>query len=303
MGEARRVVDQSMVEQIGPTGSAEQVVVVLAAVGQHADPAVARLLRSPERREHALVAGRTGGRHGDRGAAVLDEQERTHRLHHRYFDALTLAGAIAVPERGEDRVGDRHAAHLVGHDRRHQRRHAGLALEKVGDAGGRLHDVVVGRIVGPLTVGRPAVRLAEHDVRPVGPDVVVGEAQPTEWAGPQVGDDDIARGGDAQERSATVGVLQVERDVALVAQQVEGGARQLRMAPGAHRPVGVAGDVLDRDHVGAEIAQDLRGVRPHDHRREIEHPNTVERAGRRSARSRVGSGHRPNVAAAPPRSG
>ena len=207
---------------------------------------------------------------------MLGQHERLHRFHHRHLQPLPFAGAVAVVQCGEDGVDDGQATHLVGHDRRGDRRFAVAEEERVGQTGSRLDDIVVGGPVGVGSIGGPSLRLAEDDLRIAGTHIVVGETQPPERARSQVGDDDVARLGQAQKRLAAIGVLEIERDVAFVAQQVQRHPGELRVRAGAHEAIGVAGDVLDADDVGAEVAEDLRGQRTHHHRGQVEHPHIRE---------------------------
>ena len=76
---------------------------------------------------------------------------------------------------------------------------ATLAPERVGDARAGLDHVVVGRGVGRRGVRRVALGLAVDDVGADGADVLVGEPQPAEGAGPQVGDHHVDGGGDVEQ--------------------------------------------------------------------------------------------------------
>src|SRR5437870_419574 len=79
-------------------------------------------------------------------------------------------------------------------------------------------------------------------------------------------------------RFARALLLEIEHDRALVAVGVEKDVPHAGMAerPGvAHH---VAAGRLDLDHVGAEVGEDLRRVRAHHHRGEVEHAHAVQRA-------------------------
>ena len=87
------------------------------------------------------------------------------------------------------------------------------------------------------------------------------------------------------------GDLMSKRHVALVAQEVEGDARQLRMRPGPHDPVRVTPVILDDDHVRAEVGEDLRRQRTHDDGGQVEHAPPGERPrGDRRSGGRFGHG-------------
>ena len=79
---------------------------------------------------------------------MLDERERGDGIAHRHFEVLPLAGDRPVVERRHDAVRDGKPAYLIGDE---GWRHVGrshLTGERVGDAGGRLHDVVICGISG-----------------------------------------------------------------------------------------------------------------------------------------------------------
>jgi hypothetical protein len=126
-------------------------------------------------------------------------------------------------------------------------------------------------------VRREPVSLAVDDVRTYCGYRVVVEAEARERCRSQVGDEGVARGGDAQQRVFAVGVFEVERDVALVAQQVQGDVGELAVRAGSHAPVDVAAGGFDGQDVGAEVAEDLGGERPHHDRGEVQHAHAVER--------------------------
>jgi len=74
-----------------------------------------------------------------------------------------------------------------------------------------------------------------------------------------------------------LGPLQVEDDALLAGVELaEGGAGAV--AQRRARPHHVALGRLQLDHLGAEIGQKPRAMRPGDRRREIDDPHTVQRA-------------------------
>ena len=212
---------------------------------------------------------------------MLDEVERQHGVEHRHLDALALAGALPVEQRRQHRLDDGQRGHLVAERRRHEVGHAERGGVQPRVAGEGLDDVVVGREVGGTAVAAEAVRLAVDEPGSGRRDVLVGEAEPRIGSGRRLVTNTSLRSSSAQERLLAPLVLQVEPDRPLVPVQVEGDARQLLVRPAAHAPAGVAAVGLDLHHVGAEVAQHLRGVGPHDHGREVQHPHPVEGTGRR----------------------
>ncbi|CAB4717944.1 unannotated protein [freshwater metagenome] len=248
--------------------------------GQHVDPPVGRVLGPPLTGEDPLVASGPEGRLGDRAGAVLDQHEGGRHVCHRHLDVLALARAFPVEQRRHHRIGHRDAAQLVGDEGRGEHTLPRHALLEFADPRCRLDDVVERRSVLPARAGGPAVRLAEHDVGTDRAHVVVRQPEPAERAGPQVGDHDVGHGCEPEEDLPTGRVLQIERDVALVAQQVERHAGELAVRARPHHPVGVATLGLDRHHLGTEVPKDLGGERPHHNRREVEHPDACKRTGR-----------------------
>ena len=203
---------------------------------------------------------------------------------------LSLSRACSVQQGGQYRIGNGEPADLVGHQGGDQFRIAPLASEGVGDPRSGLDHVVIGGGVGGGGVRRIPLGLAEDDVMTDGGEVLVGETQPTQCSGAQVGDHHIDRGGNGQGLGPTDRVLQVEGDVALVAQQVEGDTGQLRHGSRGHdsnqRPL----RVLHGDHVGTQITHDLGGQWTHDHRTQVDHTHAVERTrGRRGHRGSLGA--------------
>src|SRR5690606_32563952 len=84
--------------------------------------------------------------------------------------------------------------------------------------------------------------------------------------------------GQAQAGLATRVGLQVEHDRALVAVQMQIQGAHARIAHGPHRAHVVPRRGLDLDHVGTQVTEDLRGIRPHDNRTQIENADARQRA-------------------------
>jgi hypothetical protein len=84
---------------------------------------------------------------------------------------------------------------------------------------------------------------------------------------------------DLQERVAAGIGLQVQNHASLVAQQIEGYAGQLRVRAGAHGAISVATGVLYADDIGAQIAEDLRRQRLHDHGGQIQDLDAAQGTG------------------------
>ena len=266
-GELGHLGTADLVQDLGP---------VALRVGQHADPAVLGLVRPPPRREHAHVADLAALLEGRR-AHVLGEAERGHQLEHRHLDiAWHLAGALAIEEGCHDRVGEVDARHLVGGDAGRIERRPVAHLEQAGEARRRLDHVVVGRLAGIAPVPAEADRRRVDDARVGLAHGIEGEAQPVHRLLAHVVHEHVgSRDELSQRRLAGLG-LQVEHDGAFVAVEVgedgrEAGRRQ--RGNGAHA---VALRRLDLDHLGAEIAQDLRAIGPQDYSSKIQDAQTFE---------------------------
>ena len=113
---------------------------------------------------------------------------------------------------------------------------------------------------------------------------VGGEAPALEGAGPEVLDQHVGGGDQAAEDLGALGGGQAERDGALVARDLrppDRGAVE-RRAVAAHAVAGLR--VLDLDHLGAEVAEDLAGQGPGQDRRGVDDAEAGERS--------VGGSHR-----------
>ena len=154
---------------------------------------------------------------------------------------------------------------------------------------------------GDVHALRPGVALAgdggEHDARVDRLQCLVAQARAIEHAAAEVLDHDVAVRGELADDALAFGVLQVEREPALVA---VGEAELRRAVPPAVVVVHLADDAegieigarFDLDHVGAEIGQHGRGVGAGRQQAEIEDAHAGEGPvhAASSARSRGGAG-------------
>ena len=120
---------------------------MLVVVDQRGDLTVGGAVRPAIGRHRArdTPPGPAGVEH--RAVGVLDEHERGHRLEHRDFDLLALAGAFAVEERHHGGVQGGQSGDLVRHDGADVVGLAGQLFLDRGDAAFGLDGVVVGRTV------------------------------------------------------------------------------------------------------------------------------------------------------------
>ena len=145
-------------------------------------------------------------------------------------------------------------------------------------AGQRLHDHVVGRLVAIRAVLAETADRGIDDTRIELGDAIVVDAVFGGPARPHVLDNNIAVGGEAAHQLLPFLCPQVDRDALLVAvDRVEIGA----VGPdevGRQASRIVAGDLLDLDHLRAEVAQNLGRERTRQERRQIEHLDVAENA-------------------------
>ena len=225
---------------------------------------------------------------GMHAVAQIAGEMRAHQDHrdveHRHVDALALAGALALEQRGGQRESAGHAGGVVDRRRAELDRMHVLGAGHRHDAGGRLDHVIVGGLVAARAVlaeGRERrVDQPRIDLR----QILVAEAERLERAGPVVLDEHVGgRDQLLQDLAAALG-LQVERDRALV--------RGLRQEAGAHLGVvqflvgaGRAAlvrivRIVDLDDVGAEHGELIGGERPGQHMRHVDDANSFERTHR-----------------------
>jgi hypothetical protein len=188
----------------------------------------------------------------------------------------------------------RHGRQLVRQDRPHEPRSSvvrpRLHRRQTGE---RLDERVVHRCLRE----RSAVpESADRDVDDRGGSLAdrgFADAHPFGDSRPMILQEHVRPGGQSLQHLDSAFVLQVEGDRALVAVvvQEERGEAASRVRRGAGQ-IAAGPGILDLDDVRALIAENLRGERPGDHRREVENAEAAERSGhvraprerRRSAR-------------------
>ena len=191
---------------------------------------------------------------------------------------LAAPVAEAVDERGADAAEGHERRREIGGGARHPRWGiAGVAGERHQAA----HALGDGVVAGLL---RERPRLAEARDRRVddggvgGADGCIAQAEPLGHAGQEVLDEHVGLAGQLEGQARALGLLEVHRDAALVA--VHGGEGSAHPAGSPQRAQVVAPSrPLQLDHVGAEIAQQRRAVRPRDNTREVEDADPVEHGG------------------------
>jgi hypothetical protein len=185
----------------------------------------------------------------------------------------------AVGVEGRDHVdqcdADLHRSAITLAGDRHQAREA-------------LHDGVVAR---PLAIGtgRPETGdRAVDEARVDAPERVPAEREIVHGPRLEVLDHHVPAAREIQEQCLALWVLEVERDAALPAVHGE-EVRRLPVRRAGRRPLAAVVStvrMLDLDHLGPVVAEDLGRERSRDDAREVDDPQLLERAGHASS-SRV----------------
>ena len=249
---------------------------------RRAEPTVEPVVRARDR-DRAVGGGEGLVRHDARvGVAVAprllagderrarDVDERRERdVVERDLDPLAATG----DERGEHARRRGIAGQDVDdRDADLQRRPVCLAGYRHQAALGLDHEVVAGPLVAEARDG------AVDELGVLAPEPLVAGAEPVGDSRPEVLDDDVGAPGEASKRLLRLRAREVERDAPLAPvdrEEIGGLASHVGRAPRA-RLVTVARS-LDLDHVGAEVGEQHRAVRPREDAREVEHADAVER--------------------------
>src|SRR5205823_741004 len=104
------------------------------------------------------------------------------------------------------------------------------------------------------------------------------KTQPRQRLGPDVRDEGIALACETEDGIAARLALEVDRDALLVAVGVEEARAHAAVAGTAGEARVVAAQRLDLEDLGAEIAQQLSGERPHQHAGQVEYAHAVQRS-------------------------
>ena len=204
---------------------------------------------------------------------------REHRLEHAEVDVLAGPGAVAQPQRGQDRDRAVQPSQRVGERERDVLRRiageVGLAPDQPGFG---VDDGRVGRPPGVLAVlaetgdgqhHQPRVGRGQH--RPADPE-------PVEDPGPEVLHQDVAGGGQVEQPLHARGLVQVQQDrpLARVDMRVQPRTAADHLAVRLRH---VGAGQFGLDHVGAEIGQDPPGERARHGPGQVEHAQPVEGPG------------------------
>ena len=203
-----------------------------------------------------------------------------HHLGHRHVDVLTLTGAVALHERGEDADRRLQARVQVGV------RHGLGARLGVQPPRGELHQPQLGvhhRGVRPPSRHHAVLPVAGDravdELRVAGAHRGVAEAEPIEHTRPEVLEHDVGGGRETGDDVAAAVEAQVDGDASLPAVLL-GEVHREPADPRLRRAGEVTLGRLDLDHVGAEVGQRLAARRARQHPRQVEDANAVERTRR-----------------------
>ena len=200
-----------------------------------------------------------------------------HALEHADFHVNTRASAQALKQCRHEPVRRDEAGTLVRDDARRKRGFAIAREKRGGDPALALDDVVVGRAAGVGTAFEIAVERAVDDVGLARHDVVGGETEGGDFLRADVVYEDIRAVDQAPQRRACRRAFQIEAYaafVAVTAEKTRGHAGIARRADTARR---IAARRFDFDHIGAVIAEYLRGIRSEQYARQIDDPDPGQR--------------------------
>ena len=196
----------------------------------------------------------------------------------------TLAGALALVERGDDRAVQRHRARMIAHaGDRTRRRDAGIRAHQIHQARARPIGIaveagLVGLVAFFAVAGERCIDQALVERCKLG----VSQPEPGAHGGRKIGDKDVGVGGEAMQHRLAFRLGEIERQAPLVAGFQQPGeivraggiARQIRQVA-----IGIAGSRrFDLDHLGAEIRQHGCGRGRCDETRAVQNLEAFENA-------------------------
>ena len=196
-------------------------------------------------------------------------------------DPLALARAVAMLQRRQDPDAQVQSGELVGDRRAEEQRRIVTAARQPHRAGERLHQVVLPGARGIRTGAPVAGRGCIDEPRVARAECVVAQAGAVHHAGAEVLHDHVGEIHQLEDSLEVAWILEVDLHTALVAVEGEEGIGLAVRACGEDAPLPhpLAVLLLELDHVGAEVAQDLGCERPLQQCREIEHADAGERPG------------------------
>jgi len=240
-------------------------------------------------RQHAGITGRTNWRIEGEPAHMLCHHKSGHRLEHRHFDGLALAGPLTLQKGRHHGINHRQPDRLVADQGRHETRLAAGRCFERDEAAAALDDVVKSGTAGEWAVLAVAVCRAVDEARVDLAQALPSEAEPRHRLRTHIVHQNVALPDQRQQHRRRFLLFQIEHERAFVAVEIEKDMAHLAMPRGS----GIAHDVavrrFDLDDVGPEIGEDLRRQRPEDDRGQIENLDPRERSWFRLARFAAGT--------------
>src|SRR5262249_46970459 len=199
----------------------------------------------------------------------------------RDVDVLACSGRLAPMHRCEDRdhrlqsgidirmrqaVGTRFAEDL-----------AVMAQAVVSEPGLRLYRWRVGHAASPWPTLAVAGDRGIDQARGAGNKRLIVEPEKAQRAGPEIFDDDVRRGAQAQCQFARAGHIEIDADIALAGVLLRVIARYARRGR-KREPRDIGPRRLDLDDLGAKVQQCAGTERTSEHAREIDNANARKRA-------------------------
>ncbi len=200
------------------------------------------------------------------------------RPHQAGIDAAALSGALLAHDRRQDAHREQRRAMMIDH-RRAGRTRAGGRLPGDGHhAEQRLRQQVLARLLRVGSVRPVARRRGVDQLGPARLQRLVAEPQLLHHAGTEILRHHVGRIDQPQRQLAPLRRLQVDGDAALVAvgAQVQRALSVVPEVAAAPVPLPAALGGLDRDHVGAEVAQRLHAHRPEQEMIEADDPDALQ---------------------------
>src|SRR6516165_357895 len=200
-----------------------------------------------------------------------------HRVLHRDLKPLSLAGAVALPQRGENADRHQHAGAGVAEGWARLDRRAVAISGDAGRAARGLRDHVEGEVLLVWATRAEAFDLAVNNPRVQLLDDIIAEAQSLNRAGRHVLDRDIGLFEQLFDDLEPARRFEVERDRFLIRVELVKIPWVVVGLPAAQPPAGIAQPrVLDLDHLAAEPGERLGAGRPRLELREIDDPHAFE---------------------------
>ena len=258
------------------TGQRKKITPVIIGVDLHGDIAIEGAVGLAQIGQRAAVTDRTVLRHKTHAAQMLDQHELAHGFKHRHFNGLTFARFFTRIQSGYHHVDGAQPDCTVSHIEGREARRAVTGLGKQRrNAGGALHQVVIGGARAIRAVLAITDQTCIDQARKLGAQLLIAQTEAFHGARPHVRDEHIGPGNQAARHLQAIGMFEIEHDTFFVAVEVHEIRTHAGMAHRAQAARAIAARRFDLDDLGAHVAQNARGIRPHHHGGEINHLDTL----------------------------